>query len=62
MACCHDTAASPVYATYLVFSPNSFHKNPQYSYEELLIQRLALKKKTPSEELPNRSRTQTTCP
>ena len=61
MACCHEAEASPVYPTCLAFSPNSFHKNPQYSYAELLIHRLALKKKIPSEEMYCCSRQQTTC-
>jgi len=45
MACCHDAEASPVYTTCRAFSPNSFYKNPQYSYAGLLIHRLAMKKK-----------------
>jgi len=61
MVCCHDAEASSVYATCQAFSPNNYHKNPQYSYAGLLIHKLAVKKKIPFEELPHCSRKQKTC-
>ena len=62
--CGHNEEAIPVYVTCQAFSPNSFHKNPYYSYAELLIHRLTVwhwRNITPSEEMSHCSRKQATC-